>query len=365
MRPKSLILLAMALGCGLVAAVGINQIMARPSTDVETTSIVVAKKEVLKGDLIKPDDIRLQEWRKDALPEGAIEKIEDLQDKRVRSTIIAGEPILLGKLIDGKGDNIDIPPGMKSVTVKGDNETFAAGLIRPGDNVDVLVHAEKNEQRGVMQTITRRLLSNVKVLAVDENVERPAPGEPPVVAKTISLLVSEKDAMRVSLASEIGKIRLIMRSARPDAPDDDASAAQQQVSIHDVLGGGDDSSSSGGNGSTVIAAATPPNITPLPPTGPSLGEAVSNGANGLLDIIKEMNKAKTHGLVEEKKPWKVVLLNGPEAKEVEFSEDSKIGRDVTGGAPSEESQLNNSLESKLNLNLPPTGNEGDTEEKVL
>ena len=67
----------MALGCGLVAAVGINQIMARPSNEAETTSIVVAKREVLKGDLIKPDDIRLQEWRKDALPEGAIEKIED------------------------------------------------------------------------------------------------------------------------------------------------------------------------------------------------------------------------------------------------------------------------------------------------
>ncbi|MGC3969027.1 MAG: Flp pilus assembly protein CpaB [Pirellulales bacterium] len=192
MRTKSLLLLVMALGCGLIAAIGINQIMARPSNEGETTSIVVAKREILKGDLIKPDDIRMQEWRKDALPEGAVEKIEDLQDKRVKATIIVGEPLLIGKLIDGKGDAIEIPAGMKAVTVKVDKVSHASGLIKPGDNVDVMLFVEANQQRNIMQTMTKRILQNAKVLAVDDVTDRPAPGEPAQTATTVSLLVSRR-----------------------------------------------------------------------------------------------------------------------------------------------------------------------------
>ena len=346
MRPKSLLLLLMALGCGLVAAVGINQIMARPSNEAETTSIVVAKREVLKGDLIKPDDIRLQEWRRDALPEGAIEKIEDLQDKRVKATIIPGEPILMGKLIDGKGDNIEIPSGMKAVTVKVDNVSGGAGLIKPGDNVDVLVHVEANQQRGIMAASTNCLLQNVKVIAVDDTVDRPAPGEPSIAAKTVSLLVGPKDAMRITLATEIGNIRLVMRSSK-DQVVDDGGIAQEKVGIADVLGGESQGSSQSDKPSGGLMASV--GLTPLPPAGPSIGDEFAKGVNSFADLLREMKTVRDNGLPEEKKTWKVVLLKGPEAEEVEFNGDSRLGQVVggtgTGPAPTP------ALDSKL---VPPT-----------
>ncbi len=332
MRTKSLLLLVMALGCGLIAAVGINQIMARPSTDGETVSIVVAKREILKGDLIKPDDIRLQEWRKDALPEGAIDKIEVLQDKRVKSTIILGEPLLAGKLIDGKGDAVEIPAGMKAVTVKVD-KVSASGLIKPGDNVDVLVHAEANQQRGIMQTTTQRLLENVKVLAVDDVVERPAPGEPPISATTVSLLVTPKDAMRVTLASEVGTIRLIMRSIKDQSGEDDA--IDSGVSISELFRGGssgDSTPKSGGSGGGLLASA---GILPLPKTGgPSLGDEVAKGVNSFADLLSEIKKARDVGIPDEKKSYKVMLILGNEAQEVEFNGESRLGQVVgsTGGS---------------------------------
>lgn len=331
MRTKSLLLLVMALGCGLIAAVGINQIMARPSNEGETVSIVVAKREILKGDLIKPDDIRLQEWRKDALPEGAIDKIEVLQDKRVKSTIIVGEPLLAGKLIDGKGDSPEIPAGMKAVTVKVD-KVSASGLIKPGDNVDVLVHAEANQQRGIMQTTTQRLLENVKVLAVDDVVERPAPGEPPISATTVSLLVTPKDAMRVTLASEVGTIRLIMRSIKDQSGEEEA--IDSGVSISELFRGGssaDSAPKSSGSSGGLLASA---GIMPLPQTGPSLGDEVAKGVNSFADLLSEIKKARDIGIPEEKKSYKVMLILGNEAQEVEFNGESRLGQVVgsSGGS---------------------------------
>lgn len=332
MRPKSLMLLAMALGCGLIAAIGINQIMARPSTEGETTSIVVAKREILKGDLIKPDDIRLQEWRKDALPEGAIEKIEELQDKRVRNTIIVGEPLLAGKLLEGKDGGPEIPAGMKAVTVKIDNSSYA-GLVKPGDNVDVLVHVVADAQRGIMATTTKQLLSNIKVLAVDDLIERPTAGEPSVQAKTVSLLVSPKDAMRVNFAQEVGKILLVMRSMK-DHAESDAGQGDDKVDITDIIGGSSTSSASSkpaASGSALAAAG----ITPLPPLDKEeesgVGEAIGKGFNDLGHLLNEMKKARENGPPPEKKTWKLLLIEGAEAKEVEFAAGSRLPRPVGGG----------------------------------
>src|SRR5262249_1897332 len=138
MRPKSLVLLILALGCGLIAAVGINQILATPSADVKTVGIVVAKNEIQKGNVIKPDDIRLQEWHVDGVPEGPITKIEALADRRVKNLIVPGKAILEKKLVaKGLTDN-EIPAGMKVVTVQVDAQTGLSGLINPGDNVDVV-----------------------------------------------------------------------------------------------------------------------------------------------------------------------------------------------------------------------------------
>ena len=55
MRPKSLMLLVLALGCGLVASIGISQVMdrnAKQPTAVETTPIYVALHNINLGDPI-------------------------------------------------------------------------------------------------------------------------------------------------------------------------------------------------------------------------------------------------------------------------------------------------------------------------
>ena len=109
MRPKSLLLLALALGCGLVASIGISQVMDRnghSQAKLETVPIYVALHNINLGDPIDAKMLSLQEWPKDKVPHGAISTLEELQGRRPRTAIIEGEPILEGKLLD-KGQMAD------------------------------------------------------------------------------------------------------------------------------------------------------------------------------------------------------------------------------------------------------------------
>ena len=77
MRPKSLILLLLALGCGLVAAIGINKVLAsRPTEQAAETGemmpIFVALTDIGMGDPLTPEVLKLEEWPKTKVPAGAL-----------------------------------------------------------------------------------------------------------------------------------------------------------------------------------------------------------------------------------------------------------------------------------------------------
>jgi len=137
MRPKSLLLLALALGCGLVASIGISQVMDRnghSQAKIETVPIYVAVHNINLGDPIDAKMLSLQEWPKDKVPKGAISTLEELQGRRPRAAIIEGEPILEGKLLD-KGQMADpirqITKGMRLYTIKVDAEKERRRFARP------------------------------------------------------------------------------------------------------------------------------------------------------------------------------------------------------------------------------------------
>jgi pilus assembly protein CpaB len=242
MRPKSLLLLALALGCGLVASIGISQVMDRNGNSeakIETVPIYVALHNINLGDPIDAKTmLSLQEWPKDKVPRGAISTVEELQGRRPRAAIIEGEPILEGKLLE-KGQIADpirsITKGMRLYTIKVDAEKSAAGLLGPGDRVDVQLFVRKDQRTGVETAKSKVILQNVRVFAVDQLVQRAAEGgEERSVAKTISLLLKPDQASKLSLAAQIGEISLIPRN-----PDDEESSATPEMTVDDLLTSGD------------------------------------------------------------------------------------------------------------------------------
>lgn len=218
MRPKSLILLALALGCGLIASLGINQVMSRGNTPVadkgEMEPIYVALKDIEINDPITPEQIKLEKWPKDKLPPGALTKLEDVENRRVRSKLYAGEPILDKKLLK-KGEENEratdhIPPGYRVVAVKVDAAATGGYIIKPGDRVDLLVHLVRNLSKGIPETTTKTFLQDVKVFAVNDIITD-TEGKGTITAKTVSLLVKPEQSELVTHAARLGGISLSIR----------------------------------------------------------------------------------------------------------------------------------------------------------
>ena len=102
---------------------------------------------------------------------------------------------------------------------------MVGGFLAPGDHVDVILSYTPNlpnVEDEVSDAVIRRfasqtVLTNVKVLAVDQNAkdeDRPAK-----VAKTVTLEVTQEGAQIVALADRMGDITLALRRiGEKDAP---------------------------------------------------------------------------------------------------------------------------------------------------
>ncbi len=240
MRPKSLALLLLALGCGLVASIGITQVMTRGSGEAGTGdggSILIAAADIPLGTRLTPAAVKLEPWPKDKMPVGAILHVEDVENRRARSKLCAGQPIL-DSLLSAKGANQQgatamIPVGYRVVPVKVDLVSGGSDLILPGDRVNVMVHLVRDINRGINETVTRTILQDIKVFAVNDmlDLDKEKEGSKSISAKTISLLVTPEQAAKIMLASQLGILNLVMRSS-----EDDKTDAQVEVRTGDLLG---------------------------------------------------------------------------------------------------------------------------------
>jgi len=224
MRAKSVFLLMLALGCGLVASIGITQVMAKRNSEpagptTEMTSIFVAMEDIPMGEPINARMIKLEEWPKDKIPEGTLSVIEEVENRRPKARILQGMPILEKQLLSEGASAVasgQIPKGFRVVSVRVDNVS-GGNMIRPSDRVDVLVHLTKCATKEIAQTTTRTILQDIKVFAVNDLYDLDSTDSTnKMVAQTISLLVPLNQAEKVILADELGDIRLVMRSPEDD-----------------------------------------------------------------------------------------------------------------------------------------------------
>jgi pilus assembly protein CpaB len=277
MRPKSIAMLMLAVGCGLVASIGITQLVANHSRTNGSgdSQIIIAQSDIALGEALTPQNAALGDWPKDKIPQGALTRAEDIDGRHTRTRLIAGEPILEGALW-GKGAHdqgaaILIPQGYRPVTVKVDLVSGGGSLILPGDRVDVMLHVVKDPSHDIPETITRTILQDVKVFAVNDvtgmEEGKKDTGGKSIVAKTISLLVTPEQAAKVTLASQLGSIQLMMRS-----PDDNKLTDNVNARPADLWGGsgGRDDDEAGGpsNEKTKRSLAGPSPAAPAPSEAP-------------------------------------------------------------------------------------------------
>lgn len=242
MRAKSIVLLLIAGACGLIASISISQVIERNNNpgEVPMGELFVAVTDIDIGAKLDATNVKLDKWPKDRIPEGAINKVEDLKDKFPRVRLYAGEPILTAKLMDsnsGVDRATKIPEGYRVVSVKVTMDEVVSGLVQPGDRVDVVMFVRKNDEIG--KTAAHTILKEVRVFAINSETERStdANGDQ-MVAKTVSLLVKPNQVESVMLAAELGKLRLSLRRPNDttEMHDDDGTDIEELLGSTDRRG---------------------------------------------------------------------------------------------------------------------------------
>jgi pilus assembly protein CpaB len=255
MKAARLVVLTVAIGAGGFAALLAGRSGSPPpakpvAQKVNTVDILVAKSDIPMGQSVSPGDVQWQAWPASTASGNFIRKtdrpaaIENLAGYIARAPFVAGEPIREAKLVNAKGSGFMaaiLPKGMRAVSTQISPETGAGGFILPNDHVDVILtrrsaDADKSGGASSSEQTSETVLSNIRVLAIDQNVEEKG-GQKVVVGKTATLELTPSQAETLTLAQHLGSLSLALRSitdASRDAPntvDDKPSARGNAVNV--------------------------------------------------------------------------------------------------------------------------------------
>lgn len=253
MRTKSLVLLAMAVGCGLVAMLGVQQILSgEKSQEKDTVPVLVAKQDISPGLKLDSSQVAFENWPKDAVPVGAVTDPSQYEDRALKVRAYPGDPILQAKLGE-KGEygaSTSIRKGLRVVTVPVNMTTVHSGMIRPGDRVDVLVTYTIRAPGKADITRTKTVLEYIEVFAIDRVREgEGSDSAKGAKAENLSVLVTPEQAHVLMLASNRGKLQMALRNSS----DKDQSKA---VAVDDKMF--DDMNTGKGKEPETTPAAPPP-----------------------------------------------------------------------------------------------------------
>ncbi|WP_191058667.1 Flp pilus assembly protein CpaB [Geminicoccus harenae] len=191
--------------------------------------ILVAAQALPVATLLKDGDLVVREVPPDAVPEGVLVESDDVRAE-VRGALLrryldAGSPILRADVLRLRDRGFlaaVLRPGTRAISIGVDAVTGAAGLIWPGDQVDLILTQEieaDGTDKG-RRVAGETVLTDVRIIAVDQQIalgrsdveeERKAP-------QTVTLEVTPEQAERVAVAARLGSIALSVRAVDGAVP---------------------------------------------------------------------------------------------------------------------------------------------------
>jgi pilus assembly protein CpaB len=196
--------------------------------------IVLAAANTLRaGSLLKPDDIEAREMLEGDAPAGARpdtpQARAELFGAMVRQTLLQHQVVLPADVMR-PGDHgflaAVLTPGWRATSVGVDAVSGTAGLIWPGDHVDLILTQEIQQPGGEQNAGTRvaaeTVLKDVRVIAIDQQLVQGAAGaNGEGGSRTVTLEVTPEDVERVAVATKLGHLSLAVRpvDAAPNGGD--------------------------------------------------------------------------------------------------------------------------------------------------
>jgi pilus assembly protein CpaB len=221
MRNKSIYLL-LACVCGTVAAVLASEWL-KAQGNQSTASMVeifVTSETIDVGEKITAKKIVLERWPEDKVPEGASNRLAEVEGKFAKQRLFDGEPIMPAKLMDENWTSV--PNGWKAVDMDASDLGISSSL-QPGDRVDVVGFFEEGDfiPRSGSQTV----FMGIRVFSIDGDTSRRSDDERGKPARFLQLLIPEKDKDAWSYAKELADIELHKASDQDHTLEDGSNEA--------------------------------------------------------------------------------------------------------------------------------------------
>ncbi|WP_105264717.1 Flp pilus assembly protein CpaB [Pseudoalteromonas sp. T1lg76] len=245
---KNWVILLISLLLGGVAAWSVGNYMKAKETEMQErysrnniikVPVIVATRELNKGDIIDQSAVAVREVPQDYLAPGAMHPRDfaEADGQMLLDHVAKGQPILRS-FLPGKGveqfSDI-IADGRRAVTISIDERNSNAGMLVAGDKVDLFLLRENKDEASHEASRLDLLIERVTVLAtgkvtldkhrelVDEIYSDPSN------YSTVTLDLSAYDAARVTLAKKHGDFVALLRNRR------DALEVEHQSVNSDVL----------------------------------------------------------------------------------------------------------------------------------
>jgi pilus assembly protein CpaB len=255
-----IVLILLLLSAGLVVAklVFFNAPALTAEQIPPRTVVVAAASPILTGALVKSQDLQfaslpdnvdvdtvfVRPVAPDPADQTAADKkaFEEVTGAVARRYLDAGEPVFRGAVVKpGESGFLAavLSPGERAISIGVTAVSGAAGLIYPGDRVDVILTQTLTAQEVSLthRSVAETIAQDVRVLAIDQQLQaKAAPsGLEGKLAQTVTLEVDPQQVEKIVVATKLGALSLTIRSLQtPTQTAEQAIASRGPIWSEDV-----------------------------------------------------------------------------------------------------------------------------------
>lgn len=213
MKPKTMILMVVAVGCGLGASFMTSRYLkaakSEPQEAEPTVPVLVAKARIPAWTPIKKAEelFEVKQYPQSVAPRRALTDLSDVREQRLRNALEAGKPVTQDDLLTKEQMSIaeNLKPGQRAIAIKVTPESVVSGFVLPGTRVDVMCTTRGQDPQ------SKVILQNMLVLAVDQQDQRGAETKA-IIGQNVTLAATPEEAGRLTLGASLGELRLMLKS---------------------------------------------------------------------------------------------------------------------------------------------------------
>lgn len=219
----------------LTIGIRISLVNDHPQQAPAPIRVLVAAHDLPAGLLLRDSELNWQEMPAGSAPKNAIlqnsPEFKTLQGALLHNPVAKGAPILSGDIISANAPGFlaaSLKPGLRAVSVAINDVSGNAGLIQPGDYVDLLLTQAMHDSKSAAHSVaSETIATGLRVIAVGSALQRPKDSDasPNASARTVSLEVTPRAAEVITVAARMGDLSLVLRSFATNDPQQASAGA--------------------------------------------------------------------------------------------------------------------------------------------